>query len=316
MEEELSKKKRMRAGHRGVAKKMLLKARERLSGEHAGDSEWILQSIESLKDKKETLKKLNGEIVELLIDHSDADIEKEIAESDDFSAEIGEVIIKLEKRGANKGTSSPILNESVNSTTTTASASTHSICRVKLPKLEMAKFDGTMYRWQEFWDSFESAIDKNEGLSEVDKFTYLRGLLEGSAKSTIAGFSLTAANYAAALELLKNRYGKQNVIQRAHIKELTGLQPVLSERDVARLRKLYDECETHCRGLKALGVEESTYEAIVVPAIMEKLPESFRLNITRGNDFLTWSMNDMLKAFLKELELKNSIKHYRQQGSM
>lgn len=86
--------------------------------------------------------------------------------------------------------------------------------------------------------------------------------------------------------------------------DLLSLNPVHSDRDIPRLRKLYDECETHYRGLKALGVYENTYSSVVVPAIMQKMPENFRLNITRGEEFLKSSMEEMLKAFIKELELR------------
>ena len=50
---------------------------------------------------------------------------------------------------------------------------------------------------------------------------------------------------------------------------------------------LYDTIETpHYRGLVALSVDEETYCSIVVRAILEKLPESLRLTITRGQDHL------------------------------
>lgn len=67
--------------------------------------------------------------------------------------------------------------------------------KAKLPKLEVKKFGGRIHEWQEFWDSSESAIHSNGSLSNVDKFSYLRGLLEGPAKASIAGFALTKANY-------------------------------------------------------------------------------------------------------------------------
>lgn len=38
---------------------------------------------------------------------------------------------------------------------------------------------------------------------------------------------------------------------------------------------------------------------------MQKLPENFRLTITRGEEFLTWSVEKMLEAFLKELDLRD-----------
>jgi hypothetical protein len=83
------------------------------------------------------------------------------------------------------------------------------VVRAKLPKLQAITFDGKIQEWQEFWESFESAIHRNECLSEVDKFTYLRSLLLEPAKSSIAWFALTATNYKEALELLRNRSGKR-----------------------------------------------------------------------------------------------------------
>ena len=47
---------------------------------------------------------------------------------------------------------------------------------------------------------------------------------------------------------------------------------------------MYDFAETKHRALKALGVEQDTYAAIVVPSLLEKLPEQLRLTITRGED--------------------------------
>ena len=58
--------------------------------------------------------------------------------------------------------------------------------RAKLPKLEVRKFSGKIGEWQEFWDSFESAIHLNDRLSNVDKFSYLRSLLMEPARSAIA----------------------------------------------------------------------------------------------------------------------------------
>ena len=75
--------------------------------------------------------------------------------------------------------------------------------KARLPKLEVRKFNEKVQAWQEFWDAFESTIDQNKSLTAVDKFAYLRSLVTEPARSTIAGFSLTAVNYAAAVDVLK-----------------------------------------------------------------------------------------------------------------
>ena len=44
---------------------------------------------------------------------------------------------------------------------------------VKLPKLDLKKFDGNILKWTEFWDTFEATIPNNIGLHTLDKFNYL-----------------------------------------------------------------------------------------------------------------------------------------------
>lgn len=50
-------------------------------------------------------------------------------------------------------------------------------------------------------------------------------------------------------------------------------------------------------------MESATYEGIVVHAIIGKLPEGVRLQITQKNHH-EWKMEDLLKELLTELELK------------
>ena len=45
--------------------------------------------------------------------------------------------------------------------------------------------------WQQFYDTFEAAIDKNENLSNVQKFTYLQGYLEEPALKCIESMTLS-----------------------------------------------------------------------------------------------------------------------------
>ena len=63
--------------------------------------------------------------------------------------------------------------------------------QVKLPKIELPKFNGDISKWQTFWDQFESAVHNQVNLSDVDKFSYLRSLLNASASECISGLALT-----------------------------------------------------------------------------------------------------------------------------
>ena len=75
-----------------------------------------------------------------------------------------------------------------------------------MPKLIIPKFNGEATKFRSFWDSFDSAIHKNNTLSAVDRFNYLHALLEGPAAKSIQGLALSDANYAAAIAILKDRF--------------------------------------------------------------------------------------------------------------
>lgn len=53
--------------------------------------------------------------------------------------------------------------------------------KAKLPRLSLPSFSGNVTKWTTFWDSCESAVHKNENLTDIDKFNYLRSLLEHTA---------------------------------------------------------------------------------------------------------------------------------------
>eukprot|EP00794_Sanderia_malayensis_P009391 gene9391-biopygen7530 len=179
---------------------------------------------------------------------------------------------------------------------------------VKLPKLELKKFNGKIHEWQEFWDGFCSAIHDNDHLANVDKFKYLKSFLDEPAKSVVTGMRITDASYKTAVDLLQKRYGKVSVIQRAHVNELINLPPVYNEKNVQRLRALHDQIETHFRGLQTIGVKETTYSSIVVPVLMEKVPENIRISMIRfkEKDQMDWTLGDMLGALEKEVNVREN----------
>ncbi len=60
---------------------------------------------------------------------------------------------------------------------------------VRLPKLALHSFSGDVTQWLTFWDSFRSAIHDNDQLVAIDKFNYLKSLLEGTALEAVSGFT-------------------------------------------------------------------------------------------------------------------------------
>ena len=138
--------------------------------------------------------------------------------------------------------------------------------------MTLKDFSGEASKWSEFWDSFESAIHNNTTISAVDKFNYLCGLLNGPAASTIAGFSLSAVNYEAAINLLKERFANPQTIIASHMEKLLKVSCVADENDTKQLRSVYDSIESNIRSLKTLGIKSEQYGSLLVPVMLSTLP--------------------------------------------
>ena len=184
--------------------------------------------------------------------------------------------------------------------------------KVKLPKLELKSFSGNYEEWQSFWDTFESAVNRNTDISRIQKFTYLKSCVTGAAESAITGLPLTEDNYETAIDILRDRFGKPQLLISNHMDALLKLPIVSSVHETKKLRDLYDKIEINIRSLKALGIESESFGNLLVPVVMEKIPSELRLIISRKfGSKETWDLDVLLNALKSELEARercNAVK--------
>ena len=167
--------------------------------------------------------------------------------------------------------------------------------KAKLPKLVLPKFRGEVTTWMGFWYSYKSAVHDNVNLSKIDKFNYLRSLLEGAASQAIQGLALSSDNYDSAVEILEQRFGKTQQIISAHMEEILKLQPSLTDCP-SSLHFLYDKLSVHVQGLSSLGVSSQECGSLLIPIIMSKLSNEIRLKSA-------WkSTNEVLKIDQRGIE--------------
>lgn len=67
--------------------------------------------------------------------------------------------------------------------------------------------------------------------------------------------------------MLKERFGRKDLIVSAHMSKLLALTPVKRSSDIVALRRLYDEFEDQIRGLEAMGVVSDTYGGLLCPIL-------------------------------------------------
>ncbi|GFY42424.1 DUF1758 domain-containing protein [Trichonephila inaurata madagascariensis] len=95
-------------------------------------------------------------------------------------------------------------------------------------------------------------VNETSSLNDVDKFSYLKSVVTSDAELAIRGLTLTSENYAKAIKILEDRFGRKELIVDFHMNRLLNLTPVRKSFDVIALRNLYDQLEIHIRDLNLL----------------------------------------------------------------
>ena len=172
---------------------------------------------------------------------------------------------------------------------------------IRLPRLNIPTFSGDALSWEPFWDSFEAAVHTNTTLSDVQKLTYLRSQLQGSAAQVISGFTLTGRNYENSITLLKDRFGQPHKLKHAHMQALLNLpNPVDS---LSSLQTFYDTVEGHVRSLATLGKNIDSYGDLLVTIIRSRLPPKTWKSIAREHGSGEWTFEALQTALKQEIQI-------------
>ena len=155
--------------------------------------------------------------------------------------------------------------------------------------------------WQEFWDTLESRIHKNKDVQNVDKFNYLRSQLRGQVSEMLMGIELTNDNYNTTIDLLKELYGKKQIMIDLQYVQINNI-PMASYK-TAWLREFCDCTEKHLRALEPLG--ESNNQNNVLTMMKSKLPRSVLLRLEeQREENEEWTVESFRKRLLRYINIQ------------
>ncbi|GFQ82258.1 integrase catalytic domain-containing protein [Trichonephila clavata] len=173
----------------------------------------------------------------------------------------------------------------------------------RLPKLTLESFSGKdISSFPSFWARFKSAVDDNSNLNDVDKFSYLKSVVTSDAELAIRGLTLTPENYAKAVKILEDRFGRKELIVDYHMNRLLNLSPVRKSFDVIALRKLYDQLEINIRGLESLEIFPDSYSCLLFPIIMKAIPPDLALEYNKKHNEKQSLVTDLTTYLRGEVE--------------
>ena len=293
---------KQRAGHRGHVTKMLAKVAEEISKDCTKEIREQLHAHKIvLVEKLDALKILDDDILDYLSDPEE--IEAEIEGSGDTRHKIHASITGIESYISDNisppgSRQSPPPQPKYNP--------------AKLAKIKIDDFHGDPLKFQSFWDCYNAAIHSDSSIGKSLKFTYLRGLLKGTAQAAVNGLTLTDSNYDEAVTILRDRFGNKQLLISANMDRLLSIKPISDVNDVGQISGMFNDIETCVRNLRSLEVDEQQYGQALISIIWRTLPSEMQLVMSRQlpvNE--EWETDVFLEVLKREVESREICSHMR-----
>lgn len=170
---------------------------------------------------------------------------------------------------------------------------------LKLPQLQIPKFNGDYTAWTSFKDLFMSSIGLRDSLTGAQKLHYLKSFLEDDAAQLLRSYQVTDANFSAAWIALDTRYNNKRLLVNAQFKKLFG-QPSLNVESASAIRKLIDTTTECVRALNALELPTEEWDSVLVFIVSERLDsethKQWEISLAH-NDLATY---EQLSTFLEQ----------------
>ncbi|XP_076290995.1 uncharacterized protein LOC143214167 [Lasioglossum baleicum] len=286
----MDKVKRTRAIQRAGFTKALNAFNDTLGA--TSDNKATRVAFQMLELKMKDLEETDNQIRDLMFESTDATdemIEQECKEVDVYKNKFLGARIDMEEF------SSALYDAPVISVPSEYSENKKSL---KLPRIELRKFDGCVREWLPFWSVFRKIHDDKAIVNE-DKFQYLlQAMVPNSrADELVRSFPPTDSNYDKAIAGLRNRFGRENLQIKVYVREFLQLMlhNALSRGKNVEISSLYDKIESHLRALESLGVTTDKCAAMLVPLVESSLPEDL-LRVWQRSPLNTLSQQDTAES--------------------
>ena len=266
--------KNLRAPVRATVTKLMREISEELAKENPSD-ELLQLKLNRLLAKQGELRELDDKVKIQLVDDGieERAVDQEHQAIEEYEEKVEVTRMKIE------GVLHPVVQPRGPSPTPSASSISSERLQqkntVKLPKMEIKKFNGDIKQWLGFWAQFEK-IHEDESIDTVHKFQILVQSMEkdSRAKKVVESYPQSAENYQNAVDALQQRFGRKNLLIEVYTRDLIKLIiEVIQTQEKVNLTAFYDELETHLLALGSLGVSGSTSTLWLLPLVESCLPE-------------------------------------------
>lgn len=227
-------------------------------------------SLSTIEDIFMKISELDDQIMDFMLeeDVSEDDVSKEVEAVYDYRSKLD--LIKVRVLDIALPTNAADQN-SVCSNNTTRSSPSYNL---RLPKIEIQKFSGDLKEWLPFWNQFQR-IHEDDNLPAIDKFYYLDQAIVRNSRAwrVVESFPHSEENYPLAVQALKERFGREDLLIEIYVRELLTL--TLPSSKSGTLSEMYDKLECRLRALEVLGVTKGKCAAVICPLLESCMTEEY-----------------------------------------
>ena len=157
-----------------------------------------------------------------------------------------------------------------------------------LPGWNLSEYNGDPLQWHEWYGQFKSAMD-SQSLTDDIKLTYLKTLVTGKAKTTIAEFAYCGVMYKDALKTLESKFGQPQAVVSAHLDKLSSFPP-LKMRNSDNIINYSATISSLVGVSKSLSYDSDLKRASLLNTAVQKLPPNLKES---------WSLFTVKKHWVK-----------------
>ena len=117
---------------------------------------------------------------------------------------------------------------------------------------------------------------------------------------------MTSKNYVEARKLLEERFRDTKVIISAHMIVLLKL-PKINNDNVIKMTSSYNIIKSNLGSLIKMGLNPSQYSPLLIPVILERLPDSIKLMVTRKFRKINWYISDFINRIKQEVGARENF---------
>ena len=91
------------------------------------------------------------------------------------------------------------------------------------------------------------------------------------------------------------------------------LEKDFNSKYVKELRNLYDRVERHIRSLLTAGIPQENYGPLLIPIVLEKLPDDIKLEVSRKSGTKRWKTDEFLEILEERIVARESCSFMKNQ---